>query len=80
MDLIHRRVYPKQSQSPSPPSDGGEGRGEEACQFDLPLSPALSPLVPRGERVMPLFGLLEASLKKIKWLAHFALPNSQFFG
>ena len=51
--------------SPSPPpaalvrehggSDGGEGRGEEALWFAqvlarLPLSPALSPLVPRGER------------------------------
>ena len=31
---------------------GGEGRGEEAAclQIKNPLSPALSPLVPRGER------------------------------
>jgi len=37
--------------SPSPPSDGGEGRGEEAHhEFKIPLSSILSPLVPRGER------------------------------
>jgi len=30
--------------------EGGEGRGEEALN-KIPLSPALSPLVPRGERV-----------------------------
>src|SRR5439155_3952473 len=29
---------------------GGEGRGEEAVFYQFPLSPALSPLVPRGER------------------------------
>ena len=36
--------------SPSPPSEGGEGRGEEPHLRGMPLSPALSPLVPRGER------------------------------
>src|SRR6266849_1962490 len=36
--------------SPSPPSDGGEGWGEEACFYWLPLSSILSPLVPRGEK------------------------------
>ena len=30
--------------------EGGEGRGEEARLVEIPLSPALSPLVPRGER------------------------------
>jgi hypothetical protein len=30
--------------------EGGEGRGEEAAISQTPLSPALSPLVPRGER------------------------------
>ena len=29
--------------------EGGEGRGEEARFVEIPLSPALSPLVPRGE-------------------------------
>src|SRR5205807_5805847 len=29
---------------------GGEGRREEAVFHQFPLSPALSPLVPRGER------------------------------
>src|SRR5712692_3960221 len=33
------------SMSPSPPSDGGEGRGARSGWF-----PLLSPLVPRGER------------------------------
>src|SRR5437773_2562260 len=32
------------------PKKGGEGRGEEAVCHQFPLSPALSPLVPRGER------------------------------
>ena len=37
--------------TPSPPAEGGEGWGEEGLQTDhSPLSPALSPLVPRGER------------------------------
>src|SRR6266403_3013511 len=45
--------------SPSPPSEGGEGRGEEGqfCSRPalvvtswLPLSPTRSPIVPRGER------------------------------
>ena len=35
--------------APSPPSDGGEGWGEEETRR-RPLSPALSPLVPRGDR------------------------------
>ena len=37
--------------TPSPPSEGGEGRGEEGHRTqELPLSPTLSPLVPHGER------------------------------
>src|SRR5438132_5046691 len=32
------------------PKKGGEGRGEEAVFRQFPLSPALFPLVPRGER------------------------------
>src|SRR6266540_3945537 len=36
--------------APSPPAEGGEGRGEEELLLRLPLSPALSPLVPREER------------------------------
>ena len=36
--------------------EGGEGRGEEALVFGSPLSPALSPLVPRGERVSDRVG------------------------
>src|SRR5438876_8457723 len=32
------------------PKKGGEGRGEEAVFRQFPLSPTLSPLVPRGER------------------------------
>ena len=37
--------------TPSPPAEGGEGRGEEGLPVqDSPLSPALSPFVPRGAR------------------------------
>src|SRR5712664_134130 len=36
--------------SPSPPSDGGEGWGEEVRFYWFLLSSVLSPLVPRGER------------------------------
>ena len=38
--------------TPSPPLEGGEGRGEEGLcgRTKTPLSPTLSPLVPRGER------------------------------
>ena len=40
--------------TPSPPSEGGEGWGEEGYRtHGSPLSPALSPLVPRGEREKP---------------------------
>src|SRR5438128_152084 len=35
-------------ETPSPPSDGGEGRGEEGRW--MPLSSVLSPLLRRGER------------------------------
>jgi len=43
------------TQTPSPPSDGGEGRGEEVRfetdeLFGMPLSSILSPLLRRGER------------------------------
>ena len=40
--------------SPSLPSDGGEGWGEEARPYWVPLSSVLSPLVPRGERMQSL--------------------------
>src|SRR6266508_2648641 len=40
--------------SPSLPSDGGEGWGEEARSYWFPRSSVLSPLVPRRERVMSL--------------------------
>ena len=43
------RTNPSVSDSLSSP-EGGEGWGEEARFYQLPLSPALSPLVPRGER------------------------------
>src|SRR5881394_3349144 len=36
--------------TPSPPSDGGEGRGEEGRSVRTPLSSVLSPLLRRGER------------------------------
>src|SRR3989442_2454082 len=36
--------------SPSPPSDGGEGWGEEVRFYWFPLSLVLSPLVPPGAR------------------------------
>src|SRR5713226_6963318 len=39
---------------PSPPSDGGEGWGEEVRFYWFPLSSVLSPLVPRGERMESL--------------------------
>src|SRR5207245_5414494 len=42
------RVASGSAISPSPPSDGGEGRGEEARFYWFPLSSVLSPLVPRG--------------------------------
>src|SRR5438046_10349203 len=37
-------------ETPSPPSDGGEGRGEEVRCVRMPLSSVLSPLLRRGER------------------------------
>src|SRR5207245_8522888 len=40
--------------SPSLPSDGGEGWGEEVRFYWFPLSSVLSPLVPRGERMESL--------------------------
>src|SRR6185295_1066548 len=40
--------------SPSLPSDGGEGWGEEARPYWFPLSLVLSPLVPRRERMVGL--------------------------
>src|SRR5437667_12910757 len=46
--------------SPSPPKKGGEGRGGEAVFFQFPLSPALSPLVPRGERGKNALGVFHA--------------------
>ena len=41
----------RRGRTPSPPSEGGEGRGAEGhWKHGLPLSPALSPLLRRGER------------------------------
>ena len=37
-------------ETPSPPSDGGEGRGEEGRCMRMPLCSVLSPLLRRGER------------------------------
>src|SRR5713101_2148969 len=45
------RAASSSSISPSPPSDGGEGWGEEELFYWFPLSSVLSPLVPRGERM-----------------------------
>src|SRR2546427_4635021 len=52
---------------PSPPSDGGEGWGEEARFYWFPLSSVLSPLVPRGERMEGCIKLLDFSLSSIGW-------------
>src|SRR5229473_6754472 len=49
-----RRAASSPSISPSPPSDGGEGWGEEVRFYCFPLSSVLSPLVPRGERMESL--------------------------
>src|SRR5712692_5679792 len=48
------RAASSSSISPSPPSDGGEGWGEEVRFYWFPLSSFLSPLVPRGERMESL--------------------------
>src|SRR6266704_1498204 len=48
------RAASSSSISPSPPSDGGEGWGEEVRFYWFPLSSVLSPLVPRGERMESL--------------------------
>jgi glycosyltransferase involved in cell wall biosynthesis len=54
--------------TPSPPSEGGEGRGEEGRpRTELPLTPALSPLVPRGEREKSAAGL-RASRQAVRYL------------
>src|SRR5437016_13584933 len=37
-------------ETPSPASNGGEGRGEEGRCVKMPLSSVLSPLLRRGER------------------------------
>src|SRR5258708_6453210 len=47
----HSRTASSSWISPSPPSDGGEGWGEEVRFYWFPLSSVLSPLVPRGERM-----------------------------
>ena len=51
-ERAHPDTAPTHSRrAPSPPSEGGEGRGEEGRPVpELPLSPALSPLLRRGER------------------------------
>src|SRR6266446_4685402 len=53
--------------SPSPPSDGGEGWGEEVRFYWFPLSSVLSPLVPRGERMESL--MQPRALSSAAWLA-----------
>src|SRR5437879_9848784 len=50
----HSRAASSSSISPSPPSDGGEGWGEEVRFYWFPLSSVLSPLIPRGERMESL--------------------------
>src|SRR5439155_22244975 len=45
-----RRGKAATQDAPSPPSDGGEGRGEEERPITTPLSSILSPLLRRGER------------------------------
>src|SRR6266849_5559226 len=52
--LADPRAASSSSISPSPPSDGGEGWGEEVRFYWFPLSSVLSPLVPRGERMESL--------------------------
>ena len=50
-DPVQWEIFRTAFASPSPPSEGGEGGGAEGRQaLDSPLSPALSPLVPRGGR------------------------------
>src|SRR5438874_9329607 len=49
--FISALIQPVARQSlPRLPSEGGEGRGEEALLWGWPLSPALSLLVSRGAR------------------------------
>ncbi len=48
--------------------EGGEGWGEEARFVEIPLSPDLSPLVPRGER---------GSLCRYQWICLWATPDSR---
>ena len=50
MDQAAQRGLGETGVAPSPPSDGGEGRGEEGHSVRLPLSSVLSPLLRRGER------------------------------
>src|SRR5207245_9213879 len=52
--VIRRRAASGSWISPSPPSDGAEGWGEEGRFYRFPLSSVLSPLVPRGERMESL--------------------------
>ena len=65
----------KARSSPSPPTEGGEGWGEEGRFADdrqltvtirMPLSPALSPLVPRGEREKIRRRLLAQAIQKLR--------------
>ena len=50
----HSKTASSSLLSPSLPSDGGEGWGEEARSCRFPLSLVLSPLVPRRERMVSL--------------------------
>ncbi len=61
--------------TPSPPSDGGEGWGEEGLSDEAkPLSPALSPLVPRGAREPAKADLRRTIEKHLRQLAAKELP------
>ena len=58
--------------TPSPPSEGGERRGEEGHpSARAPLSPTLSPLVPRGEREKSGVASRCAALSLQKLAEHF---------
>src|SRR5207244_1569808 len=48
------------------PKKGGEGRGEEAVFHQLPLSPALAPVVPRGERGKNALGVFHAGYARVR--------------
>src|SRR5213075_160198 len=66
-EVVAEVVAVERAPSPSPPSHGGEGRGEEAPLRSPPTQP-LPPLVPRGER---------ESRTGLNRYGHTALPMAQ---